>query len=49
MELTAVQRRLVDNFAILIMAGRRKLEDAPEALREEIELRRAEIEIERLT
>lgn len=48
-ELTVVQRRLVNNFAILIMAGRRTMEDVPEELKVEVELRIAEIEVEKLT
>lgn len=49
MELTPLQKRLVNAWAILVMADRRDLKDAPESLQGEIEIRVAEIEVEKLS
>lgn len=49
MELTKLQKRLVNAWAILILAERRELEEAPEELQNEIEIRKAEIEVEKLS
>lgn len=38
--------KLVDAFAVLILAGRKSIEDVPEHLREAVEIRQAEKVIE---
>ena len=47
--MTLVEKRLVNAYAILVLAGRRKLEEVPENLRNETEIRKSEIEIENLS
>lgn len=46
MELTRVQKRLVNAYAVLVLAKRNP--DIPEELKEHVEVRIAEIEVEKL-
>lgn len=46
--MTAVQVRLVNAYAVLVMGGRKTLDDVPSELREVVEMRIAEVEIEKL-
>lgn len=44
--MTKLQERLVNAYVVLIMAEKKTLEDAPEAIREYIQISIAEKEIE---
>ena len=46
---TQVQERIINAYVTLIMADRRTIQEAPEELREEIQIRIAEKELEVLT
>ena len=46
---TKVEERIINAYVVLIMANRRTIEDAPVNLREEIEIRIAEKEIDILS
>jgi len=47
--MTILQTRLINAYAILILAGKKKIEDVPEILRTEVEIKVAEIEVEKLS
>ncbi len=42
-------KRLVNSYAKLVLAGRMQIEDVPKKYRYEVELRVAELEIEKLS
>ena len=47
--MTLIETKLVNAYAILIMAGRKTINDVREDLQDEVELRIAEIEVEKLS
>ena len=46
---TKIEERIINAYVVLIMAGRRTIEDAPVNLQEEIQIRIAEKELEILS
>lgn len=47
--MTLIQIKLINAYAILVMAGRKMIGDVPDVLKESVELGIAEIEIEKLS
>lgn len=47
--MTLIQQKLIDAYVIVVMAGRKKIEEVPEDFRSEVEIKVAEKTIEILT